>query len=257
LEAGRRLPTTEVVKPSLLFAALLAIPMLAISSNGAAQPRVVEPLRPDAETGEVDVRVTGVPGAQLESRASAGSAWVAECRVPCEGSFPLTSEYRVTSVDGTTLTDSFRLRGVEGDTVVLEVKPKSAGRTTGGIALIVLGTALAVASIAATVALERSAQESLNCRRPSDSDADADHCRLSGFGVALARVGQFYTVAGALGGVLAVVGGAILVASPSRSIVQYTERPPAEAFVRRPTWTGPHLGVASRPTVFVPLTFTF
>jgi hypothetical protein len=221
----------------------------------------VVPMSPIAPIARV--RIDSTIPVRLEQRAvraGRASAWSTACDAPCDRNLPLGDEYRVLYGKDVTAGPPFRLRAEAGSKVTLTVRPASKAGEAGGVALVVVGAALGMASLAGVVVFG-----SIATRTPSEEACFDGNTRgrdggiMCGFGEGVAKVLVVFSAAGMLLGGGIVAGGVALMNSSGPALTQ-KPAPPLAAFVREPTWVGPRgmpPGPSGKRPFVVPLSFSF
>jgi len=205
-----------------------------------ASIRVAPPPGGEARrSGTVNVHIAS-SGVALEMKARVADTWSVACEDPCDRALPMDREYRVW---GHSSLGAFRLEASPpGQHVELSVSRPSKGMSTGGIALIVMGSITLTAGVAVIIGGSWSAGflgEGVPCSVCTPGD-----------------------VAAAAGGVLLVGGLILIAASYDRMATRFVPDPvvrapasrPDTAWLRTPAWRDSVNGSATRSgTVGVPV----
>ena len=216
--------------------------------------------RADRGQKHVFVHVSSPRVVRLEQRAAERSPWESACDSPCDRELPLAAEYRVVYAKDAAPGDPFRLHDSPDDEVELRVDMPSNGERIAGRVVTGVGVVAAVVGVIGVVSFGIAASRTPNeaaCHDGDDPSAHRDGGIACGLGEGIAAglaviSGVFALVGGGL-----IIGGLGITRDGDGHAKQQEPSPRLDAFVRRPTWVGPNLATASRPPMFVPLSFSF
>ena len=200
----------------------------------------IRDVRADPSTARV--HITSEMPVALERRGSLADEWHPQCISPCDRDLSRDGEYRAVFRTGLAPGPPFQLEASAGGSVELKIEPPSKGKKIAGMAMIGVGAPLAVGGGIGAVALLAASANSSSA--------------YSGIGYGLGVISGLIGLIGT--GVL--LGGFGLVSGAEAQTTQ-VPTPSRAAFVREPPavpgGVAPRVEAQSKPTVFVPLSFSF
>lgn len=200
--------------------------------------------KPPRSNAIVWVHIEGSDTARLDIDRNSDGNWQNACHSPCDIALPVSADYRIA---GGMIRQSgiFQLHGRQGEHVTVMVNGGSTAWLVIGIVIVpIAGLVTLIAAMVGLVGSAEAAAGASGCVGSNCASGNASASNTATVGWVTAAIGAAVTI----GGILLIVNN-----SKTNINVETTAGPPADAWVRTPTW---HQTAQERqlpPVIGVPL----